>query len=327
MTRGKEEAMAIRNTGRLDWDKLRVFHAVAEADSFTRASETLNLSQSAVSRQISALEESLGVSLFHRHARGLILTEQGDLLYKTVHDVFSKLNNVEGLLTETKQNTEGLLRVTTTVAFGSVWLTSRLKEFIKAYPGIEIMLRLDDRELDLAMREADVAIRFNEPKQPDLIQRPIGPMRSDIYASPEYLKEHGTPKTLEDLANHKLVMFGEGIIPTATVNWIGEMLEKKNIPVNSALRVNNIYGIYRAVKAGIGIGTLPQYFRHEGRGIVQILPEHQGPEVDLYFVYPEELRQSARVSVFRDFLLAELNKTRSQINVFGRDPEALRPAS
>ena len=319
--------MSVRNTGRLDWDKLRVFHAVAEADSFTRASESLNLSQSAVSRQISALEESLGVSLFHRHARGLILTEQGDLLYKTVHDVFSKLNNVEGLLTETKQSTEGLLRVTTTVAFGSVWLTSRLKEFIKAYPGIEIMLRLDDRELDLAMREADVAIRFNEPKQPDLIQRPLGPMRSDLYASAEYLKEHGTPTSLEDLAKHRLVLFGEGIIPTASVNWIGERLEDKNIPINAALRVNNIYGIYRAVKAGIGIGTLPQYFRHEGRGIVPILPELQGPEVDLYFVYPEELRQSARVSVFRDFLLAELGKTRSQLTVFGRDPEALRPAS
>jgi len=318
--------MPVRNTGRLDWDKLRVFHAVAEADSFTRASESLNLSQSAVSRQISALEESLGVSLFHRHARGLILTEQGDLLYKTVHDVFSKLNNVEGLLTETKQTTEGLLRVTTTVAFGSVWLTSRLKEFIRSYPGIEIMLRLDDRELDLAMREADVAIRFNEPKQPDLIQRPIGPMHSDLYASPEYLKEHGTPKSLEDLANHNLVLFGEGTIPTASVNWINERLEEKNIPINASLRVNNIYGIYRAVKAGIGIGTLPQYFRHEGRGIVQVLPELRGPETDIYFVYPEELRQSARVSVFRDFLLAEIAKTRSQLTVFGRDPDALRSA-
>src|ERR1700742_4211715 len=114
--------MSLKTNGRLDWDKLRVFHAVAEAGSFTRASETLNLSQSAVSRQIGALEESLGVSLFHRHARGLILTEQGDLLYKTVHDLFAKLNNVESLLTNTKASTEGLLRVTTPVAFGSVRL-------------------------------------------------------------------------------------------------------------------------------------------------------------------------------------------------------------
>ena len=173
-----------------------MFHAVADAGSFTHASETLNLSQSAVSRQISALEESLGVSLFHRHARGLILTEPGDLLYKTVHDVFAKLNNVETLLTGTKENAEGLLRVTTTVAFGSVWLTSRLKEFIRAYPGIEVMLRLDDRELDLAMREADVAIRFNEPRQPDLIQRHLGSLRGQslcVAGIPEGTRRAANP--------------------------------------------------------------------------------------------------------------------------------------
>jgi len=305
--------MPLRTSGRLDWDKLRVFHAVAEAGSFTRASETLNLSQSAVSRQISALEESLGVSLFHRHARGLILTEPGDLLYKTVHDVFAKLNNVETLLTETKENAEGLLRVTTTVAFGSVWLTSRLKEFTRTYPGIEIMLRLDDRELDLAMREADVALRFNEPKQPDLIQRHLGTLTAGIFASPDYLKDRGTPKTLEDLKNHDLVVFGEGVSPVASVNWLPELLQKKGLGHHVALRVNNIYGIYRAVQAGIGIGSLPEYFVREGRGIVQVLPESQGPPLECYFVYPEELRQSARVSVFRDFLLREIAKARGQL--------------
>jgi DNA-binding transcriptional LysR family regulator len=304
--------MSLRTTGRLDWDKLRVFHAVADAGSFTRASETLNLSQSAVSRQISALEESLGVSLFHRHARGLILTEQGDLLYKTVHDVFAKLNNVETLLTETKENAEGLLRVTTTVAFGSVWLTSRMKEFIRAYPGIEVMLRLDDRELDLAMREADVALRFNEPRQPDLVQRHLGSLRGSIYASPDYLKERGTPQSLEELKAHDIIMFGEGVTPVVTVNWLPELLQKKSISPHVALRVNNIYGIYRAVQAGIGIGTLPEYFMQEGRGIVRVLPEIVGPPLDCYFVYPEELRQSARVSVFRDFLVKELAKAKLQ---------------
>ncbi len=312
--------MSLRTTGRLDWDKLRVFHAVADAGSFTRASETLNLSQSAVSRQISALEESLGVSLFHRHARGLILTEQGDLLYKTVHDVFAKLNNVETLLTETKENAEGLLRVTTTVAFGSVWLTSRLKEFIRAYPGIEVMLRLDDRELDLAMREADVALRFNEPRQPDLIQRHLGSLRGNIYASPEYLKERGTPASIEDLQKHDLVTFGEGISPVATINWLPELLLKKGLSPHVALRVNNIYGIYRAVQAGIGVGTLPEYFMQEGRGITRILPDVVGPPLDFYFVYPEELRQSARVSVFRDFLVKEIAKAKLQNN--GLEPKA-----
>ncbi len=318
--------MALRTTSRLDWDKLRVFHAVAEAGSFTHASDTLNLSQSAVSRQISALEEALGVSLFHRHARGLILTEQGDLLYKTVHDVFAKLNNVESLLTETKENAEGVLRVTTTVAFGSVWLTSRLKEFIHTYPDIDVTLRLDDQELDLAMREADVAIRFNEPKQPDLIQRHLGALRANLYASPEYLKERGLPRSLEDLKSHDVVLFGEGVMPTATVHWLAEVLHKNNVAPRAALRVNNLYGIYRAVKAGIGIGALPEYYLQEARGIVQVQPEVEGPNIDAYFVYPEELRNSARVAVFRDYLVREIARARSQLTVVAQTSDTLRTA-
>ena len=318
--------MPLRSNGRLDWDKLRVFHAVAEAGSFTHASETLNLSQSAVSRQISALEDALGVSLFHRHARGLILTEQGDLLYKTVHDVFAKLNNVESLLTETKENAGGTLRVTTTVAFGSVWLTGRLKEFIRTYPDIETTLRLDDQELDLAMREADVAIRFNEPRQPDLIQRHLGSLRVNLYASPEYLKERGLPQTLQDLKNHDVVLFGDGAVPVTTVHWLAEILGKHNIESRAVLRVNNIYGIYRAVKAGIGIGPLPEYFLQEGRGIVQVLPDLEGPPIEAYFVYPEELRNSARVAVFRDYLVREIAKARSQLTLVAQTSDTLRTA-
>jgi DNA-binding transcriptional LysR family regulator len=107
----------------MDWDKLRVFHAVAEAGSFTHAGEALNLSQSAVSRQISALEESVSMPLFHRHARGLILTEQGELLFRTAREVFAKLAMAEGLISESKDRPKGPLKITTTVAFGSVWLT------------------------------------------------------------------------------------------------------------------------------------------------------------------------------------------------------------
>ncbi|TAL01644.1 MAG: LysR family transcriptional regulator [Rhodospirillaceae bacterium] len=313
--------------GRLDWDKLRVFHAVAEAGSFTHASETLNLSQSAVSRQISALEESLAVSLFHRHARGLILTEQGDLLYKTVHDVFAKLNTVENQLTETKDNPEGSLRVTTTVAFGSVWLTSRLKEFIRAYPGIALSLHLDDREIDLAMREADVAIRFLEPTQSDLVQRQIGTLRSNLYASPEYLKERGVPQTLDDLKGHDTIQFGARVLPFNEANWFADVIARAGVEVRTALSVNSIYSIYRAVRAGIGIGSLPEYFVREVPGIVQVLPEIEGPKVDAYFVYAAELRNSTRVAVFRDFLIREMARAKSQLSVVAQKTDALRTGS
>ena len=298
--------------GKLDWDKLRVFHAVAKAGSFTNAAEMLNLSQSAVSRQIGALESSLEVSLFHRHARGLILTEQGDLLYKTVHDVFAKLNNVEDMLTEIKNNPQGELRVTTTVAFGSVWLTSRLKDFIHAHPKIEVSLRLDDRDLDLAMREADVAIRFHKPKEPDLIQRHLGSLAVMMFASPEYLAQRGTPASFEDLVTHDIVTFGEGVLPYESVNWIADELKRRNLTSNTVLRVNNLYGIYRAVRGGIGIGLLPEYFADPATQMVRVLPQVVGPPVEGYFVYPEELRNSARVAAFRDYLIKEIAKARAE---------------
>src|SRR3954468_8012052 len=185
-----------RNSSMMDWDKLRIFHAVAEAGSFTHAGHELGLSQSAVSRQIGALELDLNVALFHRHARGLILTEQGEMLYRTAHDVFTKLAAAQTRLMDSKDKPTGELRITTTVGLGSVWLTPHLTEFTDLYPQIQVTLMLDDRELDLAMREADVAIRLRRPVQPDLIQRKLFTVHHHIYAAPEYIKKFGMPKSV-----------------------------------------------------------------------------------------------------------------------------------
>src|SRR5262249_51746727 len=147
----------------MDWDKLRVFHAVAEAGSFTRAGEALNLSQSAVRRRVSAWEESLKAPRFHRHARGLIVTEQGELLFRTVREVFAKLAMAEAQLSESKERPKGTLKVTASVGLGSTWLAPRIGEFIEIYPDVSVDLVLADGELDLSMREADVAIRLLPP--------------------------------------------------------------------------------------------------------------------------------------------------------------------
>lgn len=290
----------------MDWDKLRVFHAVAEAGSFTHAGDTLNLSQSAVSRQISALEEALQVPLFHRHARGLILTEQGESLNRTVREVFAKLAMTEALLTESKEKPAGRLKVTTTVGFGSSWLAPRLKGFLEQYPDVTMQLLLDDTDLDLAMREADVAIRMHTPKQPDLVQRHLMAIEWHVCASPEYLKTHGTPKTAEDLDNHGLIMFGEHHPPVADINWLAEAGRRPGNPRRALLEVNSLRAMLAAVKAGLGIAAVPDYMHAETEGLVQILPDLKAPKVDVFFVYPEELRNSKRVAVFRDFLLAQL---------------------
>lgn len=293
----------------MDWDKLRVFHAVAEAGSFTRAGDSLNLSQSAVSRQISGLESSLKVPLFHRHARGLILTEQGEMLYRTAHEILAKVATAEAQLSESTEQPQGPLRITTTVAFGSVWLTSRMKDFLLLYPDIDVTLVLADTELDLSMRQADVAIRMMPPRQPDLIQRRLMTMRYHIFAAPEYLKKHGMPKTPEDLDNHRIVVFGDDVRPPVpNLNWLLEAGTTPSRKRQAALKVNSTYAIFRAVQSGLGLGALPDYMSRESGNLVEVLPELRGPTVDIFFVYAEELRHSKRIGVFRDYLVHRIAK-------------------
>ncbi len=294
----------------MDWDKLRIFHAVAEAGSFTHAGEMLNLSQSAVSRQISALEESLSVPLFHRHARGLILTEQGELLYRTAHEVFAKLAMAEAQLTESKDRPRGPLKVTATVALGSTWLTPRIKDFLELHPEVTVELVLDDRELDLGMREADVAIRMLPPRQPDLIQRHLMTVRYNIYAAAAYIRRRGLPKSIEDLDGHALITYGEeSRSPVPDLNWLLRLGAKSGQRRTPVLCINNVYAILRAVQSGVGIAALPEFMVQGANDLVRILPEAEGPRIDTYFVYPEELRNSKRIQVFRDFLLLQVAKS------------------
>lgn len=295
----------------MDWDKLRIFYAVANAGSFTRAGEALSLSQSAISRQISALEESLKIPLFHRHARGLIPTEQGEILYKTVQDVFSKLASAENAILESKDRPKGPLKITTTVAFGTTWLTPRIREFAELYPEIAITLIVSDGELDLAMREADIAIRFYAPTQPDLIQRPLLTVHSGVYASSEYLQQYGLPKRPEDLDRHRLIAYGEDTRkPFAEVNWLLDSTGGDKGGQRQIIKINSLYGMLQAVKSGLGIASLPDYMTYGEKNLTRILEELKGPENTAYFVYPAELKNSKRVKVFRDFLVRKVAETK-----------------
>lgn len=294
----------------IDWDKLRIFHTVATSQSFTRAGEVLNLSQSAISRQIGALEESLQVALFHRHARGLLLTEQGDILFRTVSEILTKLSAVENALLESKERPRGPLRITAPVAIGTTWLTPHMTEFCELYPEINVSLLVDDRELDLTMREADVAIRSYPAKHPDLIQKKLISLNNSAYASTDYLRAYGMPIKTQDLQNHKLVVFGgeETRQPFANVNWLLNASKEAKVECKGLFRINSLYGMLNAVNGGLGIAGLPDYMVQGLSNITKVLPEHQGPEIDVYFVYSMELRNSKRIKVFKDFLIRKLSE-------------------
>jgi DNA-binding transcriptional LysR family regulator len=292
----------------MDWEKLKIFHVVAEAGSFTHAGETLGLSQSAVSRQISALEQELKVPLFHRHARGLILTEQGEVLYRTAHEVFMKLEATRSQLSDSREKPNGDLRVTTAVGFGSFWLAPRMGEFLDLYPDVRLHLFLSDEELDLSMREADVAIRLRQPVQSDLVQRKLFTVHFHAYASPAYLKRNGHPRSPTELDGHRLLTLG-GPVPAfyQNLNWLAALGRDGNGLRTVSLTVNNAMGLRLAAENGAGIAALPDYIA-EGTGLVQLFEDQQAPSLDAYFVYPEEMRSVARVQVFRDFLISKAQR-------------------
>lgn len=290
----------------LDWDKLRVFHAAAEAGSFTHAAEVLRLSQSAISRQVSALEHDVGVPLFNRHARGLVLTEQGELLYRTAHDVLMQLENVKNQLTQTTDTPSGTLRVTTTVGLGTGWLTERSKAFLDLYPEINLQLVLANEELDLTMRQADCAVRLRQPQQPDLIQRRLFTVHLHAFAAQSYLDRHGVPKSVADLDKHRLVTFGEPVPPyLAGLNVLETIGRPAGLKRESALQINDLMSIRRAVKRGVGIAMLPDYMADAESGLVPVVPELEGPSFDTFFVYSDAMKNQAKLKVFRDFMFAE----------------------
>jgi DNA-binding transcriptional LysR family regulator len=295
----------------MDWDKLRIFHAVADAGSLTHAGDTLHLSQSAVSRQIRALEESLNTTLFRRHARGLLLTEQGEMLFEATRSMTKRLDATAARIRDSEEEVFGELRVTTTTGFGTLWLAPRLPRLFERYPNLRIDLMLEERVLDLAMREADVAIRLRQPTQPDLIQRKLFSLHFHACASPEYLKRFGTPRSVDELDKHRLIILGGTVPPwlQQTGNWLLTQGHDGGDPRRAWLTINNVLGVLRACQRGIGIAMLPDYLVEESSGLVQLFGESSSSlAYDCYFVYPEELKSVARVQVFRDFLVSKAQR-------------------
>ena len=293
----------------MDWDKLKIFHAVAEAGNFTKATYILNLSQSAISRQIQSLEQELKTQLFERHARGLSLTENGEYLFKTAREVISKLKDVESTLMDKKNKISGKLTVTTVVSFGTTWLTPRIQEFMKLNPEIEIELIFDDKELDLSTRQADIGIWMRRPKQLNYVQKKLIDINYHIYGSTKYLEQIGHPKTLQELNKHNFISYGKGApSPVFNPDWALKLGVKDNKKRKPVMKVNSIYGLLLAVQSGVGLAALPDYITISVPNIVKVLPQIEGPKTEAYFVYPQSLRNTARVIAFRNFLYSKVSK-------------------
>jgi DNA-binding transcriptional LysR family regulator len=298
----------------LDWDKLRLFELVAEAGSFTEAARRLHMSQPALSRQIGALEEQVGAKLFHRHARGLAMTHEGEQLRAATHDMQDRLERTRQAIDASRDRPTGEIRLTTTVSFGSTWLARQLGDFLDQFPDINVRLMLSDQDVDLAKREADVAIRFHPPFQSELVQKPLFPIRHYLCASADYLERHGVPRTVADLNQHRLIAYGDAAPDFLKgINWALE-LGHEGAPRMPALTINNSAGVLMAVEAGAGVAALPSYLIRFSGKVKVVLPQLDGPVFRTFFTYPAELRRSLRVAALRDFLLARMTAANLDID-------------
>ncbi len=294
----------------MDWDKLRIFYMVAKAGSFTHAGETLNLSQSAVSRHVSSFEEDLGLTLFHRHARGLILTEQGEMLFKASSEIFSRMMAIEGQLSDARHSTEGELSVTLPEFLGTSWLAPHIGQFRANHPEVSLTMLLDDRIFNLGLREADAAIRLYKPEQSELIQRHLAAISLVACASKTYLDKNGTPRKLADLKKHTLIGYpDQALVPYSKPNWLFERADISLHQNPHLILLNSVSTIRQAIMSGAGIGVIPRFMLAGTKGLVPLLEDYTPPAVDMYFVYPDDRRHSKRIAIFRDYLMALVAKT------------------
>ena len=293
-----------------DWDKLRLFHTVAEAGSLTHAGKTLGLTQSSVSRQISSLEKSLGVQLFRRHARGLVLSEQGEMLHETTKEIYQKLSGIKGVLVDTHRKPQGPLTVLAPELIGSTLIAPRLYRFREQYPDIQLTVIFEERIINLNTKKADISIRLKKPKEADHIQRKLSTIDFHVCASNAYIEKYGMPQTVDDLKDHCLITFPDGLAgPIGQGQWLLDMAKIDPDKHSNIIFMNSMYAIYRAAQKDAGIAILPDYMIHYAQNMTTIPLKVKEPSVDLYFVYADERRHSKRIQAFRDFLIDNIKDT------------------
>ena len=289
----------------MNWDKLKAFYEVAINKSISKASHKLNISQSAISRQIQDLEFDLKTTLFTRHQKGVRLTEQGEDLFDTVNKINFSISDFEKKLLDKKTKPVGKLVISTTLGFGSTWLTPRINKFTNQFPEIEVSLLMSDVEIDLANRSADVAVRVKKPTQVNLIFKKFVNFHNHVYGSSDYLQANGIPRNISDLDKHNLICFGSGLpSPISNIDWILKT-GKESGKRRPKFRINSIYGMSLAVESGAGLASLPDYMVADKPNLVRVLPNLEGPSYQTYFVYSESFKNDRRLEVFRDFLFNE----------------------
>ncbi len=283
-------------------DDALIFTRVVECHSFTQAAHALAMQKSTVSRRIALLEERLGVRLLNRTTRKLRLTEVGQAYYERCRQIMLDFAEAEQAVMQLQQEPAGLLRITAPIEFGQLFLGRVLGAFMLQYPQITAEVEITSRHVDPLEEGVDIAILIGQPQDSTLIARKLFSSGRRLCASPVYLKAHGTPRVVEDLARHRAIL-----LPQDSIRYwplLGE-----NIPCQRVLSCNNLTFAREAALSGAGIAALPFMLSEDQvvRGqLVELLPEVRLPVGEVYAVYPSRRFQAMKVKAFLDFLMRSL---------------------
>lgn len=291
----------------MEWDKLKKFHYVASCRSFSEASKRLHLTQSSLSKSIAALEHQMKTSLFTRHARGIALTSQGEHLFMITQRMVMELENIEHSITDEFKLPKGILKVTTTHGIANLYILPHLPGFLKAYPDINLQIIASDVIPSFAFGDTDVIISPYIPHREDLIQKLLISHQIALYASPDYLKANGTPQTLDDLDQHKLIGrlmgFGSHRDGFVNLNWFLTQGCPPGVIRPTYITMNTPQGRLFLAEQGLGIAAASMdHPQLASMNLVQVLPQIQGPTIETYIIYPKQLMRSKRISVFENYL-------------------------
>jgi DNA-binding transcriptional LysR family regulator len=295
----------------IDLNHVAWFVRVVEAESFTRAAESLGLRKSSLSRAVSRLEEDLGVRLLQRTTRRLSLTDAGRSYFAQARSALSGLADAAATVSDMGKDPRGVVRVTSPVDIGVILLTDVVARFVKEYPRIHIELSLTSRVVDLVAEGFDLAVRAGRLEDSSLIARRVGSADLGLFSTPSYLARRGSPKSVAALAEHDCVLF-RGRDGHAEWKLNGPSGDE-TVAVKGPVSVDDLLLVQQAVEAGIGIGLLPLFLlgtcakRGRKSPLVRVLPEVALRGSALHVVSPSVRHQPARVALFRDFLAEALS--------------------
>jgi DNA-binding transcriptional LysR family regulator len=299
-----------------DWNDARYFLAIARGRSLSAAGRTLAVQQSTVGRRLAALESSLGARLFDRTPGGYLPTQAGEALLVHAERMEDQALSAERALLGREGRIAGVVRLTAPQAFGNDFVVPLLARLQAEQPEILVELVADNANLSLTRREADLALRFGKPRQPLLVVRRLGEVTTAIYASRAYLARRGRPHG-SDLAGHDYVDYDETFLQKETMAWYRQCTRAGRC----TFRVNGSHGILAAVRAGLGVGSLPCWLGDQTDGLERVLPAASRAD-ELWLVMHRDLRHVARVRAVVEFFGREMRREAARLLGRGRRPRA-----